>query len=118
MTETTDPAPHDVDPNDVSEPQATIARRTLIGAVGFATLGGIAAGALGLTGNGAAPARVAAATSTSSISPTPRRSVAPTATMDHDAHAESVVKAFPAKTAGIGLQELGSRVVDGAREFN
>jgi manganese oxidase len=118
MTETHDPAPHDADPNDVSEAKATLARRTLIGAVGFATLGGIAAGALGLTGRGAAPARVAAATSTPSLSPTPRRTTAPTATMDHDAHAESVVKAFPAKTAGIGLQELGSRVVDGAREFN
>ena len=117
MTETTDSAPRDADPIDDSEAKATFARRTLIGAVGFATLGGIAAGALGLTGRGAAPARVAAVTSTP-VSPTPRRSAAPTATMDHDAHAESVVKAFPAKTAGIGLQELGSRVVAGAREFD
>ena len=117
MTETIDPAPHDTEPIDASEAKATFARRTLIGAVGFATLGGIAAGALGLTGRGAAPARIAAATSTPS--PTPRRTAAPTATtVDHDAHAESVVKAFPAKTAGIGLQELGSRVVDGAREFD
>ena len=37
--------------------------------------------------------------------------------MDHDAHAESMVKAFPAKTAGSGLQPLASRVVEGAREF-
>jgi hypothetical protein len=33
--------------------RGTIARRTLIGAIGFASLGGIAAGALGLTGRGA-----------------------------------------------------------------
>jgi FtsP/CotA-like multicopper oxidase with cupredoxin domain len=116
MTEKIDPTARDTHPIDVSDAKATIARRTLIGAVGFATLGGIAAGALGLTGNGAAPARVAAATSTPS--PTPRRTPAPTATIDHDAHAETVVKAFPAKTAGLGLQELGSRVVDGAREFD
>src|SRR6266508_2936487 len=100
------------------DPSGTIARRTLIGAVGVATLGGIAATALGLTGRGAAPARIAAATSTpaatllrATTSPTP------TATVDHDGHAESVVKAFPAKTQGVGLQQLASRVVDGAREF-
>ena len=118
MTEKSGPAPRDADPADTADAKATIARRSLIGAVGFATLGGIAAGALGLTGNGAAPARVAAATSTPTTSPTPRRSAAPTATMDHDAHAESVVKAFPAKTAGLGLQELPSRIVDDAREFD
>lgn len=115
MTETADP--RETDAIGSSEARATFARRTLIGAVGFATLGGIAAGALGLTGRGAGPTRVAAATSTPP-SPTPRRSAAPTATMDHDAHAESVVKAFPARTAGIGLQPLESRVVDGAREFD
>ncbi|HUG06973.1 MAG TPA: multicopper oxidase domain-containing protein, partial [Candidatus Limnocylindria bacterium] len=113
----TDPGDDPPGEEATADSKATFARRTLIGAVGFATLGGIAAGALGLTGRGAAPARVAAATSTPILSPTPRRTPAPTATMDHDAHAESVVKAFPAKTAGAGLQPLASRVVDGAREF-
>lgn len=117
MTETTDRAPHEAGTTDPSEAKATLARRTLLGAIGFATLGGIAAGALGLTGRGASPARAAAATSTPTLSPTPRRTATPTATMDHDAHAESVVKAFPAKTEGAGLQPLTSRIVDGAREF-
>ena len=116
MTETADGAPRDADATERTEGKATFARRTLIGAVGMATLGGIAAGALGVTGRGASPTRVAAATSTPS-SPTPRRTAAPTATMDHDAHAESLVKAFPAKTAGSGLQPLASRVVEGVREF-
>src|SRR5437773_5613867 len=101
---------------DSEDTRGMIARRTLIGAIGFASLGGIAAGALGLTGRGAAPARIAAATFTPS--PTALRvAVSPTPTMDHDAHAEMLVKAFPAKTQGAGLQELASRVVDGAREF-
>ena len=104
----------------MTEPQdttGTIARRTLIGAVGLAGLGGIAATALGLTGNGAAPARIAAATSTPAA--TLLRTAPPSAapTMDHDGHAESLVKAFPATTQGAGLQELASRVVEGAREF-
>ena len=101
---------------DAEDARGTIARRTLIGAIGFASLGGIAAGALGLTGRGAAPARIAAAT----LMPTPtalRVTASPTPTMDHDAHAEMLVKAFPAKTQGAGLQKLASRVVDGAREF-
>ena len=99
------------------DPIGTITRRTLIGAVGLAGLGGIAATGLGLTGNGAGPARVASATSTPAA--TVLRTTAPTAspTLDHDGHAESLVKAFPAKTQGAGLQELASRVVDGAREF-
>lgn len=94
-------------------------RRALLGAIGVATLGGLAAGALGLTGRGAGPAQ-AAATSTPTTTPgrtTAQRTAAPVATMDHDAHAESMVKAFPAKTQGAGLQPLASRVVDGAREF-
>ncbi len=105
----------------MTEPQdknGTIARRTLIGAIGFASLGGIAASALGLSGRGASPARVAAVTSTPG--PTGLRTTAPKTpvpTMDHDAHAEMLVKSFPAKTQGAGLQELASRVVDGAREF-
>lgn len=103
------------EPEDTS---GTIARRTLIGALGIASLGGIAATALGLSGRGAGLARVAAASSTPA--PTlPRATTAPTptATMDHDTHAESLVKAFPAKTQGAGLQDLASNVVDGAREF-
>ncbi|MDP9251846.1 MAG: multicopper oxidase domain-containing protein [Chloroflexota bacterium] len=105
----------------MTEPEdlrGTFARRTLIGAVGLASLGGIAAGALGLTGRGAGPTRVASATSAatpSAVRTTAPASLAPT--MDHDAHAEATVKAFPAKTQGAGLQELASRVIDGAREF-
>jgi FtsP/CotA-like multicopper oxidase with cupredoxin domain len=99
------------------DPIGTITRRTLIGAVGLAGLGGIAATGLGLTGNGSGPARVASATSTPAA--TVLRTTAPSAspTLDHDGHAESLVKAFPAKTLGVGLQELTSRIADGAREF-
>jgi manganese oxidase len=103
---------------EAQDPTGTIARRTLIGAVGLAGLGGIAATALGLTGNGAAPARIAAATSTPAA--TVLRTATPasaTPAVDHDAHAEALVKAFPAKTQGAGLQELASQVVNGAREF-
>jgi len=99
------------------DPIGTITRRTLIGAVGLAGLGGIAATGLGLTGNGTGPARIASATSTPAA--TVFRTTAPSAspTVDHDGHAESLVKAFPAKTQGVGLQELSSRMFDGAREF-
>jgi FtsP/CotA-like multicopper oxidase with cupredoxin domain len=107
------------EPTEPQDTRGNIARRTLIGAIGFASLGGIAASALGVTGRGAAPAGVAAATSTAvaTILRTTTPTATPTPTIDHDAHAEAVVKAFPAKTAGAGLQELASRIVDGAREF-
>ena len=101
---------------------ATIARRTLLGAVGVSTIAGLTAGVLGLTGRAASPTRLAAATSTAAptaihtATHTPAASAA--AQMDHDAQAEAAVKAFPAKTKGAGLAELPSRVVDGVREFD
>jgi FtsP/CotA-like multicopper oxidase with cupredoxin domain len=116
MTET-DRAPRDNDTPEPSDAKATLARRTLLGSIGLATLGGITAGAMGFTGRGASPARAAAATSTAALTATPRQTIAPTATTDHDGHAESMVKAFPAKTAGVGLQPLTSKIVEGAREF-
>jgi len=97
---------------------AMLARRTLLGAVGVAAIGGVTAAVLGLTGRGAPAVRVAAATSTPV--PSAARSAAPSATataLDHDAHAEAMVKAFPAKTAGLGLQELASTVIGGVRQF-
>jgi manganese oxidase len=108
--------PYGVYMTEPEDTRATIARRSLIGAIGVASLGGIAASALGFTGRGAAPARIAAATSTPTATPV-RPTASPTPTIDHDVHAEAMVKAFPAKTQGAGLQELASRVVDGAREF-
>jgi len=104
---------------DLQDQTGTIARRTLLGAIGFASLGGLAAGALGLTGRGAAPANAAVVAATATPTATVRRTTpTPTPKIDHDAHAESLVKAFPAKTQGLGLQELTSRSVDGAREFD
>lgn len=108
-------------PGDERDAEGTIARRSLLGALGLATVGGLTAGVLGLTGRAAAPRAEATATAShtpshlpaSAASPTPR----PSATMDHDAQAEAVVKAFPAKTQGSGLGELPSKVVDGVREF-
>src|SRR5512132_663724 len=90
------------------EAGALLARRTVLGALGVSAIGGMTAAVLGLTGRGAPSVRVAAASATPSTTAT--RSVAPTASAasshtDHDAQAEAVVKAFPAKTAGLGLQE-------------
>ncbi|HET7700661.1 MAG TPA: multicopper oxidase domain-containing protein [Candidatus Limnocylindria bacterium] len=107
----------DGEPSDHS---GTVARRTLLGAVGVATVGGLTAGVLGLTGRAAGPVRALA-----SASPThaPTHSIAaaaspsPTPMVDHDQQAEATVKKFPAKTTGLGLQELPSRVVNGTREF-
>ncbi len=102
------------------EPSATLARRTLLGAIGVATVGGLTAGVLGLSGHATGPAR---ATAAATAAHTPTRGAAaaaspsPTAMMDHDALAEAAVKAFPAKTSGTGLQPLASKLVDGAREF-
>ena len=44
-------------PGELRDVGATIARRTLLGALGVATIGGLTAGAFGLTGRGAAPAQ-------------------------------------------------------------
>ncbi len=109
-------AAHDI-PGEPRDTRATIARRTLLGALGVATLGGLAAGALGLTGRGAAPAQAGTIAASATPTRTPARTATTAPTMSHDQQAEAVVKAFPAKTQGAGLQELTSRVVDGTREF-
>jgi FtsP/CotA-like multicopper oxidase with cupredoxin domain len=97
---------------------AVLARRTLLGAFGVAAVGGITAGVLGLTGRGAPAVRVAAATFTPSQTPVRTAIPASSAThSDHDAQAEAVVKAFPAKTAGLGMQELASTIIAGVRQF-
>ena len=97
---------------------AVLARRTLLGALGISAIGGMTAAVLGLTGRGAPSVRVAAAIATPSTTAARSANVVPTATpMDHDAHAEAVVKAFPAKTAGLGMQELASTVIAGVRQF-
>jgi FtsP/CotA-like multicopper oxidase with cupredoxin domain len=112
----------DITTDEPSDPAGSLARRTLLGAIGVATIGGLTAGVLGLTGRAAGPARVAAATSSPLATPTHAATHTAAATsaasqMDHDAQAEAAVKAFPAKTQGTGLGELESRVVDGVREF-
>ena len=106
------------------EKGATIARRTLLGAVGVSAIGGLTAGVLGMTGRGATSGTVAGATPSATASHLATHSTVaaatatPVATMDHDAQAEAAVKAFPAKTSGTGLQELPSTVVNGVREFD
>jgi FtsP/CotA-like multicopper oxidase with cupredoxin domain len=110
----------DVEPPD---PEGTIARRTLLGVMGAAFGGALGVALLGATRNlPAAAASVAAATATpqpavdhslhAAASPAP--SASPT---DHDALHQATTAAFPAKTQGVGLQELPSKVVDGVREF-
>src|SRR5437868_2055893 len=122
---------HDDRPSAVpvgeSDTTATIARRSLLGALGIATVGGLTASVLGLTGRAATPLseRVAAISTSAAAAhdashlttATGTPSAAPTHA-DHDAQAEAAVKAFPAKTAGAGLQELKSTVVNGVREFD
>jgi FtsP/CotA-like multicopper oxidase with cupredoxin domain len=119
-TEDDAPEPATTEPAD---PHGTLARRTLLGAVGIATVGGLTAGVLGLTGRAASPARAAAASASAAATHEAGHVAAtgaPSATpmVDHDAQAEAAVKAFPAKTAGTGLQELRSTVVNGTREFD
>ena len=103
---------------------AAIGRRTLLGVMGAVFGGAFGVAILGATHNlPAAAATVASATATpmppmdhsiqAAASPAP--SGAP---VDHDAQMEAVVKAFPAKTQGTGLQVLPSTVVNGVREFN
>jgi FtsP/CotA-like multicopper oxidase with cupredoxin domain len=106
---------------DRDEPGATMLRRTLLGAVGVSAIGGLTAGVLGLTGKAAAAREVVAtapATHTAAHTTVAAASPSPSPVMDHDAQAEAAVKAFPAKTAGYGLEELKSTVVDGVREFD
>src|SRR5437016_14138398 len=98
--------------NERPDPAGTIARRTMLGALGIATVGGLTAGVLGLTGRAATPQRVAAAGPSAAPTHDASHGVAAgtgtpaPAVMGHDAQAEAAVKAFPAKTAGTGLQEL------------
>src|SRR5438094_8475775 len=108
--------------NERPDPAGTIARRTMLGALGIATVGGLTAGVLGLTGRAATPLRATAAASSSAGPSHDASHGAPAATgapatppMDHDAQAEAAVKAFPAKTAGVGLQEPPSTGGSGVR---
>ena len=113
-------------PLEVPEPtdrQGVIARRTLLGVMGAACGGAIGVALMSATHN----FPVAAATlATPSATPQPTvdhtlhaaASGAPSATpADHDALHQATIAAFPAKTQGLGLQELPSTIVDGAREF-
>jgi FtsP/CotA-like multicopper oxidase with cupredoxin domain len=105
------------------DPQGTIARRALLGTVGTAGLAALAVGVLGATGKVSA---IAAAAATPSPRPTasavlslhaaasPSPSTRP---IDHDAQHQATTAAFPAKTLGVGLQELPSKILDGVREF-
>ena len=104
------------------DPEGAFARRTLLGAMGAAFTGALGVAVLGATHN------LPAATTVAAPSATPQPSAdhsqhatasagASAAPVDHDAQMEAVVKAFPAKTQGTGLQELPSKIVDGAREF-
>src|SRR6266545_2142042 len=116
--DTPPPAPAASEPADQG---GTVARRALLGAVGVATVGGLTASVLGLTGRAAGPARAASASPAATHEAGHAAATgAPSATpmVDHDAQAEAAVKAFPAKTAGAGLQELKSTVVNGTREFD
>ena len=113
------PIPDAPEPPD---PQGTIARRTLLGVMGAAFGGALGVAVLGATRNlPAAAATVAAPTATPqptmdhslhAVAPTPSGSP-----VDHDALHQATTAAFPAKTKGLGLQELPSKIVDGAREF-
>src|SRR6185312_930161 len=114
------PSPDDA---DTGEPGATLLRRTLLGALGVSAIGGLTAGVLGLTGKAAVarditPSPSVAPTHTATHTTVAAASPSASPTMDHDAQAEAAVKAFPAKTAGEGLQELPSQVVNGVREFD
>jgi len=104
------------------DPSGLIARRTLLGVLGIAGAGGMAAAVLGVTGNAASPRPAVGAAATSGPTQPPRATLprvssTPSAAVDHDPEHEAVTKAFPAKTQGEGLQELPSRMVDGVREF-
>lgn len=104
------------------DPEGAFARRTLLGAMGAAFTGALGVAVLGATHNlPAAAVTLAAPTATPqpSVDHSPHAAASPgtSAPLDHDAQMEAVVKAFPAKTQGQGLQELTSKVVDGAREF-
>jgi len=113
------PIPDAPEPPD---PQGTIARRTLLGVMGAAFGGALGVAVLGATRNLPAGAATLAAR-TATPQPTMDHSlhaVAPTPSgspVDHDALHQATTAAFPAKTKGLGLQELPSKIVDGAREF-
>src|SRR5437764_1413076 len=85
-------------PTEHPDPAGTIARRTMLGALGIATVGGLTAGVLGLTGRAATPLRVTSAADSQAPSHdashgAPAATAAPAATpMDHDAQAEAAVK--------------------------
>jgi len=105
-----------------ADPEGIFARRTLLGVLGTAF-----GGALGVALLGATHSLPAAATAIAAPAVTPRPTVDPlhvaaspaasASPADHDAMHQATTAAFPAKTKGVGLQELPSTVVDGARQF-
>jgi len=90
--------------------------------VGAAFGGAIGVAVLGATHNLPIAAATLAASPTPQITggqplhaaASPSASGAP---VEHDALHQAAIAAFPAKTKGAGLQELPSKIVDGAREF-
>jgi FtsP/CotA-like multicopper oxidase with cupredoxin domain len=114
------PIPEAPEPPD---PQGTIARRTLLGVIGATFGGALGVAVLGATRNLPAAAATLAAPS-ATPQPTTDHSMHAMANptpsgvpVDHDAMHQATIAAFPAKTKGVGLLELPSKIVDGAREF-
>jgi FtsP/CotA-like multicopper oxidase with cupredoxin domain len=115
------------DERPTDEREALIARRALLGTVGLAGVGGLVAAVFGATGRAnVGPAAIAAPTVGPARTPFPTPAVKATEAasmpgmtmpMSHDNDAAAVTKAFPAKTAGVGLQELPSKIIGGVREF-
>ena len=111
--------PPPAEPPDLS---GTIARRTILGMIGTASAGALGIGLLGATRNlpvNAAPIATASPDPHATGGHAVQAAASPSASaaVDHDAAMQAVVASFPAKTQGVGLQELSSKIADGAREF-
>ena len=111
------------EPPEPADREGVIARRTLLGVMGAAFGGALGVALLGVTRNLPAAAATlatpaAAALPAADHSLHAAASASPSgAPIDHDALHQATTAAFPAKTQGVGLQELPSKIVDGAREF-
>ena len=119
---------NDVNSTDPTQPEppdptGRIARRALLGLIGTASAGAVGVALLGATRNlPIAAATLAAPTATPLATPDhslhAAASPSASAVIDHDASMQAVIASFPAKTQGAGLQELSSKIIDGAREFD
>ena len=111
------------EPPEPADREGVIARRTLLGVMGAAFGGALGVALLGVTRNLPAAAATlatpaAAALPAADHSLHAAASAVPSGSpVDHDALHQATIAAFPAKTKGAGLQELPSKIVDGAREF-